>query len=167
MTEDLLNELLDSPDPVAFASKHKLACRNLPEYLQQLLDERGLRRPEVVRQAGINPTFGYQIFVGQRNPSRNKLLQLAFAMKLSLRETNRLLQRAAATSCIARTAAMPSSSSASIMAKRCKPSMSSCTPSTRTPSPSSWRRQEALSFRSRSRHAGIGELAYLLPSSSL
>ena len=70
MTEDLLNELLDSPDPAAFASKHKLACRSLPDYLQQLLDERGLRR----------------------NPSRNKLLQLAFAMKLSLRETNRLLQ---------------------------------------------------------------------------
>ena len=92
MTEDLLNELLDSPDPAAFASKHKLACRSLPDYLQQLLDERGLRRPEVVRQAGINPTFGYQIFVGQRNPSRNKLLQLAFAMKLSLGETNRLLQ---------------------------------------------------------------------------
>ena len=92
MTEDLLNELLDSPDPAAFASKHKLACRSLPDYLQQLLDERGLRRPEVVRQAGINPTFGYQIFVGQRNPSRNKLLQLAFAMKLSLRETNRLLR---------------------------------------------------------------------------
>lgn len=64
MTEDLLNELLDSPDPAAFASKHKLACRGLPDYLQQLLDERGLRRPEVVRQAGINPTFGYQIFVG-------------------------------------------------------------------------------------------------------
>ena len=92
MTEDLLNELLESPDPAAFASKRKLACRSLPDYLQQLLDERGLKRPEVVRQAGINPTFGYQIFVGQRNPSRNKLLQLAFAMKLSLRETNRLLQ---------------------------------------------------------------------------
>ena len=92
MTEDLLNELLDAPDPAAFASKHKLACRSLPDYLQQLLDERGMKRPEVVRQAGINPTFGYQIFVSQRNPSRNKLLQLAFAMKLSLRETNRLLQ---------------------------------------------------------------------------
>ena len=64
----------------------------LPMILRPLLDERGLRRPEVVRQAGINPTFGYQIFVGQRNPSRNKLVQLAFAMKLSLRETNRLLQ---------------------------------------------------------------------------
>lgn len=64
----------------------------LPMILRPLLDERGLRRPEVVRQAGINPTFGYHIFVGQRSPLRNKLLQLAFAMKLSLRETNRLLQ---------------------------------------------------------------------------
>lgn len=58
MTEDLLNELLDSPDPAAFASKHKLACRSLPDYLQQLLDERGLRRPEVVRQAASTPRSG-------------------------------------------------------------------------------------------------------------
>lgn len=58
MTEDPLNELLDSPDPAAFASKHKLVCRSLPDYLQQLLDERGLRRPEVVRQAGIIPRSG-------------------------------------------------------------------------------------------------------------
>ena len=93
MTEDLLNELLDSLDPAAFASKHKLACRSLPDYLQQLLDERGLRRPEVVRQAGINPTFGYQIFVGQRNPSRNKLLQLAFGMQLGIHDASELLER--------------------------------------------------------------------------
>lgn len=167
MTEDLLNELLDSPDPAAFASKHKLVCRSLPDYLQQLLDDRGLRRPEVVRQAGINPTFGYQIFVGQRNPSRNKLLQLAFAMKLSLRETNRLLQAGGCNELYCKNRAAPSLSSASTMVKRCKPPMSSCTPSTRTPSPSSWRRQEASGLRSRSQHAGIGGPAHLLPSSSL
>ena len=92
LTEDLLEELLDAPDPVKFANKHKIRERSLPDYLQQLLDERGLKRPEVVRQAGLNPTFGYQIFVGQRKPSRNKLLQLAFAMHLGLREVNRLLQ---------------------------------------------------------------------------
>ena len=92
LTEDLLEELLSAPDPVKFAGKHRLHGRDLPAYLQQLLDEKGLVRPEVVRQAGINPTFGYQIFVGQRNPSRNKLLQLAFAMRCTLRETNRILQ---------------------------------------------------------------------------
>lgn len=92
LTEDLLDELLSAPDPVKFAGKHRLHGRDLPSYLQQLLDEKGLVRPEVVRQAGLNPTFGYQIFVGQRKPSRNKLLQLAFAMSCTLRETNRMLR---------------------------------------------------------------------------
>ena len=54
----------------------------------------GLERARVVREAGLNETFGYQIFMGQRGASRNKVLQLAFAMRLSLREANRLLQAA-------------------------------------------------------------------------
>lgn len=64
----------------------------LAEYLQRLLDEKGLERVDVVRKAGLNSTFGYQIFTGTRHPSRNKLLQIAFAMGLNLKETNRLLQ---------------------------------------------------------------------------
>ena len=50
----------------------------------------------MVREAGINDTFGYQIFMGQRGASRDKVLQLAFAMALSLKEANRLLQAAGA-----------------------------------------------------------------------
>ena len=60
LTEELLKELLASPDPAEFADSHDI-------------------------------TFGYQIFVGQRNASRNKLLQIAFALGCTLRETNRLL----------------------------------------------------------------------------
>ena len=44
----------------------------------------------------MNPTFGYQVFVGTRGAGRNTVLQIAFAMHLSLRETNRLLQAAGA-----------------------------------------------------------------------
>ena len=164
MTEDLLNELLDAPDPAAFASKHKLACRSLPDYLQQLLDERGMKRPEVVRRAGINPTFGYQIFVGQRNPSRNKLLQLAFAMKLSLRETNRLLQAGGCNELYCKTAATPSSSSASPTARRCKPPTSSSMPFARTPSPNSAASAREVPW-SRFLLVGIGKPLHLLPSS--
>ncbi len=94
LTEELLQELLDSPDPGEFVNKHKITSRTLSEYLQQLLDEHGLTRTDVIRTAGINETFGYQIFMGQRGASRNKVLQLAFAMKLSRKETNRLLQAA-------------------------------------------------------------------------
>lgn len=94
LTEELLEQLLSAPDPAKFAAEHKITARRLPDYLQQLLDERGLERAQVIRDAGLNETYGYQIFMGQRNPGRNKLLQLIFAMKLNLREANRVLQAA-------------------------------------------------------------------------
>ena len=94
LTEELLNELLSSPSPAAFLSKANPSKRSLAEYLQQLLDEKGLQRSKVVHEAGLNDTFGYQIFKGTRKASRNKVLQLAFAMHLNLRETDRLLQAA-------------------------------------------------------------------------
>lgn len=96
LTEELLQELLSVSDVRAFADGHRTEKRSLSEYLQQLLDEKDLARADVVRKAGLNETFGYQIFMGQRGASRDKVLQLAFAMGLTLRETNRLLQTAGA-----------------------------------------------------------------------
>ena len=61
---------------------------------KQLLEEKGLERSRVVRMADLNETFGYQIFTGARHPSRNKVLQIAFAMALTLKETNRALTAA-------------------------------------------------------------------------
>ena len=92
LTEDMLAELLDAPDPRAFIKRREVGERSLAEYLNALLAEKGLKRAAVVREAGINETFGYQIFMGQRKPSRNKILQIAFAMGCTLKETNRLLQ---------------------------------------------------------------------------
>lgn len=92
MNEPLTEELLDAPSPATFASKHDIGSLSLSDYLQHLLDEKQLKRPDVIRDAGLNSTFGYQIFTGARKPSRDKLLQIAFAMKLDLKETNRLLQ---------------------------------------------------------------------------
>ncbi len=92
LTEELLEELLSSPSPAKFINNNNISTRSLSEYLQQLLKEKGLERVKVVREAGLNQTFGYQIFTGARNASRDKILQIAFAMKLSLKETDRLLQ---------------------------------------------------------------------------
>lgn len=94
LTDELLEELRGSPDPAKFASKHKITERTLPEYLQQLLDEKGLSRPKVVAKAGLNPTYGYDIFTGKKHPTREKVLPLAFAMGCTLQETNRMLQAA-------------------------------------------------------------------------
>jgi transcriptional regulator with XRE-family HTH domain len=93
-TGKLFDELLLADEPAKFASKHKITKRTLAEYLQQLLEEKGLSRPKVVAEAGLNPTYGYDIFTGKKHPSREKVLPLAFAMKCTLTETNRLLRAA-------------------------------------------------------------------------
>lgn len=84
LTEDMLAELLDAPDPRAFIKRREVGERSLAE--------KGLKRAAVVREAGINETFGYQIFTGARRASRDNLLKIAFAMGCTLREANRLLQ---------------------------------------------------------------------------
>ena len=92
LTEELLRELLSAPSPQAFTERHPLPERYLAGYLQELLAEKGLKQADVVREANLNPTFGWQVFVGQRGASRNKILQISLAMRLDLRETNRLLK---------------------------------------------------------------------------
>lgn len=94
LTDKLLEELLNSPDPARFVAKHRIAVRHLPEYLQQLLDEKGLSRSEVVRNAQIDDTYGYYIFMGKRRASRDYIVRIALSMKCTLIEANRMLQAA-------------------------------------------------------------------------
>lgn len=98
LTEEVLQELLEAPSLDGFIGSHDFPAVTLPEYLEQMLQKKGLKRSRVVRMADLNETFGYQIFTGARNPSRDKVLQIAFAMALSLRETNRALMAAGASS---------------------------------------------------------------------
>lgn len=40
LTEELLDELLDAPNPAVFANKHDIGSLSLSDYLQRLLDEK-------------------------------------------------------------------------------------------------------------------------------
>ena len=98
LTDELLAELLDAPSLDAYVDGHDFCERTLADYLQQLLEEKRLERVRVVRMADLNETYGYQIFTGAcPHPARNKVLQIAFAMALSLKETNRALAAAGAS----------------------------------------------------------------------
>lgn len=98
LTEELLDELVDAPSLESYVSNHEFSRRTLASYLQELLEQKHLERVRVVRMADLNETFGYQIFKGTRHPSRNKVLQIAFAMALTLREANRALTLAGVSS---------------------------------------------------------------------
>jgi hypothetical protein len=96
LTEDLLRELLESPSAQHFVERHDSTDLNLSDYLDTLLVQKKLRKIDVIHQANLNETFGYQIFSGDRNPKRDKVLQLAFAFPCTVRETQRLLKHAGA-----------------------------------------------------------------------
>lgn len=46
----------------------------------------------VIARAQIDRTYGHQLFNGTRNPSRDKVLQLAIALGLTVEETQHLLR---------------------------------------------------------------------------
>ncbi|MEE1044325.1 MAG: XRE family transcriptional regulator [Olegusella sp.] len=99
LTEELLDELLRSESAEQFVETHDLPDRTLSDYLQQLLAEKGMEQATVVNMADLHPTYGYDIFRGlKKHPGRDKVLQIAFAMALTPRETNRCLELAGVSS---------------------------------------------------------------------
>lgn len=94
ITSELLQLLLESSSPEAYLSRVELPARSLASYAGELLKNRGMGRSEVIRAAGLNPTFGYQIFQGTRKAGRDNAIMLAFGLKCTLRETQRLLRLA-------------------------------------------------------------------------
>lgn len=72
-----------------FWKRHKKQIVHLPlsEYLRLLLDEKGLKRSDVVVKTGLDKAYVYQIFSGKKNPSRDKLITIALGMKLNEMET--------------------------------------------------------------------------------
>lgn len=98
LTEQVLQELIEAPTLDGFIEGHDFSAETLSEFLCHMLEKKNLKRSRVVRMADLNETFGYQIFTGARNPSRDKVLQIAFAMALTLRETNRALRVAGVSS---------------------------------------------------------------------
>ena len=67
--------------------------RSLGRWIVELIEERGLDRRAVIRRSRLNQTFAYQILAGTRNPSRDKLVQLAFGLQLDVDECSELLER--------------------------------------------------------------------------
>lgn len=64
------------------------------EYLRQLCRGKGEIAEHVIKRAGIDRTYGHQLFSGRRKPSRDKVIQLAFGFGLNVEEAQKLLKAA-------------------------------------------------------------------------
>lgn len=93
-TTDLFKELISEKDFERFAGDNQdiFLDQPLTEYLLNLLKINKLKKSEVIKRSGLAGVYGYQIFDGRREPSRDKVLQLAIGFRLNLEETKKLLK---------------------------------------------------------------------------
>ena len=71
-----------------------MITHNLSIHLELLLDQKGLIKADVARDSELNSKYVYQIFSGERTPSRDKLIALAFGLHLTADEAQTLLKLA-------------------------------------------------------------------------
>lgn len=93
-TSEIVKELGLCPDFQTFYKENKeyMVSADLAQLLAELLEQKGLRKSQVIKNAEFSEVYGYQIFSGLRVPERKKLLCLAVSMKLNIDETQQLLK---------------------------------------------------------------------------
>ena len=93
--EELLDRLLASASIEQYLDEGLVSARTLTDYLFDRMEAHDLRRADVVRASGLNATVVYDIFSRQKPPRPEiDAIMLAFGLKCTLRETQRLLRLA-------------------------------------------------------------------------
>lgn len=93
-TSKIVEELGLCPNFKTFYRENKdyMVMDSLSSLLGRLLEQKGLKKAQVIRNAELSEVYGYQIFSGIRVPERKKLLCLAVGMGLNIDEVQRLLK---------------------------------------------------------------------------
>ena len=89
-TSKLFHRLCSRESGKAFLSQKRIdpTCAQV---LRELLKQTGLSAPEWIAAADISKSYAYQVLRGERIPGRDILLRTALALRLSLKDTQRLL----------------------------------------------------------------------------
>lgn len=95
-TEELKNEIGQATSIKDYLSDNleDMMVESLPTYLRKWLKDKGLSKADVVRASGLNRAYVYQIFLGRKYPSRDKVIALAFGLGLNAQEVQTLLKQA-------------------------------------------------------------------------
>ena len=93
-TDELLALLFKERNLEHFLQRNESAYLTLSfsDYLNAWCKKR-LEVPEqVIRRANLEKSYGHQLFSGKRNPSRDTVLLLAFAMEADLTQAQEMLR---------------------------------------------------------------------------
>lgn len=93
-TDELTHEIKAATNIEDYLVKNKdhMLTRSLSEHLNILLSQKGISRADVVRDSLLDRAYVYQIFSGEKTPSRDKLIAIAFGLRLSDDEAQKMLK---------------------------------------------------------------------------
>ena len=92
-TGDVERNLLDAASIEEFLkNQDNMLDLTLSEYLSFLLYQKDLRVADVVKDSKLTKSYVHQIFNGEKKPSRDKLIAIAFGLHLDKKETQRMLK---------------------------------------------------------------------------
>lgn len=64
------------------------------DYLEKLLNDRGIKFSEVIAAASINDSYGRHLHRKSRKLNRNNIIKIALSAKFNIEETNNILKYA-------------------------------------------------------------------------
>lgn len=93
-TDELRHEIKTATDIEDYLVKNSayLLKDSLSKHLHMLLSQKSLSRADVIRGSLLGRAYVYRIFAGEKLPSRDKLIALAFGLQLSDEETQKMLK---------------------------------------------------------------------------
>lgn len=94
-TDALLDELTSTPNLSKFlaVNHEQFINESFVEMLQTLFQKSGLSKAALAKKSEISDVYLYQIFSGERTPSRDRTICLCFGLSATLEETQMLLKR--------------------------------------------------------------------------
>lgn len=93
-TEKLWEDLRTTEDLTQFLMDNKADFRKdtVPDVLSALFRTKKITKASLAKRANMSEVYLHQVFAGQRNPSRNRLLCMCLGMSATLDETQALLK---------------------------------------------------------------------------
>lgn len=93
-TEELRHEIksVTNIEDYLKDNRNNLIQSTLTAHLNSLLSQKGISRADVVRDSCLYRTYVYQIFSGEKTPSRDVLIAMAFGLHLTEDEVQALLK---------------------------------------------------------------------------
>lgn len=93
-TDELLEQMKNSRNYAEYkeANKDAFISMKLDRALNVLLEEKKVKKAEVIRRSSIESHYAYQIFSGEKTPTRDKVIMICIGFQLSPEETQNLLK---------------------------------------------------------------------------